>query len=67
MILCILPLEYITSITLEGIEREIYVRWWLISRFEEEKVEIPFTYGDTWRKTNNIPDSDAIEPPAEFE
>ena len=36
-----------------------------ISWLEEKKMEIPSTYMDTWRKTNNIPDSDAIEAPAE--
>ena len=36
-----------------------------ISRFEEERMEIPSTHTDTWRKTNNIPDSDAIGAPAE--
>jgi hypothetical protein len=38
-----------------------------ISRFEEEKIEIPSTYTDTWRKINNVPDSDIIEAPAGFE
>ena len=34
-----------------------------ISRFEEEKMEIPSRYTDFWREPNNIPDSDAIEAP----
>ena len=34
-----------------------------ISRFEEESIEIPSTYTYSWRKTNNVPDSDAIEVP----
>ena len=34
-----------------------------ISRLEEEKMEIPSAYTDTWRKTNDIPESDAIEAP----
>ena len=35
-----------------------------ISRFVEERMEIPSKYTDTWRENNNIPDSDAIEVPA---
>ena len=35
-----------------------------ISRFKEEKIGIPSTYTDTWRKINNVPDSDAIEVPS---
>ena len=38
-----------------------------ISRFEEEKMEIPTMYTDAWREANNVPDSDAIEAPAELE
>lgn len=34
-----------------------------ISCQEERKMEIPSAYTDTWRKTNNVPDSDAIEAP----
>ena len=34
---------------------------------KKKKIEIPSTYTDTWRKINNVPDSDAIEAPAEFE
>jgi hypothetical protein len=26
-------------------------------------MEIPTTYTDAWRETNNVPDSDAIEAP----
>ena len=33
----------------------------------EKKIKIPSTQTNSWRKTNNIPDSDAIEAPAEFE
>ena len=38
-----------------------------ISWFEEKRMEIPSIYTDTRRKTNNIPNSDAIEAPADFE